>query len=66
MFTTKMKNITVNITKLRSPKNYAKDKGVVRQLIYRMINEDKLDTTDIDGTKFVILNKKALEYRSTK
>ena len=56
----------IDITKLRSPQNFANDKGVARQLIYRMMDEGKLDTIDIDGTRFIILNQKALEYRSTK
>lgn len=61
-----MKNKMVDITKLRSPQNFANDKGVVRQLIYRMMDKGLLDTIDIDGTRFIILNQKAIEYRSTK
>ncbi len=61
-----MKDKLVDITKLKSPQNFANDKGVVRQLIYRMMDKGLLDTVDIDGTRFIILNKKASEYRNTK
>jgi hypothetical protein len=56
----------IDITKLRSPQNFANEKGVSRQLIYVMMAERKLDTVDIDGTRFIILNKKALDYKRTK
>ena len=61
-----MKNQLVDITKLRSPQNFANDKSVSRQLIYVMMDKGLLDTVDIDGTRFIILNKKASEYRNTK
>lgn len=61
-----MKSKSIDITKLRSPQNFANDKGVARQLIYVMMDEEKLDTINIDGTRFIILNKKALEYKRTK
>jgi len=61
-----MKSQLMDISKLRSPQNFANDKGVSRQLIYVMMDKGLLDTVNIDGTRFIILNKKALEYRSTK
>jgi hypothetical protein len=56
----------IDITKLRIPIKFAKDKGVSKQRIYELIGLNRFDMIEIDGTKFIILNKKALEYRNTK
>ena len=61
-----MNSKMIDIAKLRSPQNFANEKGVSRQLIYVMMDKGLLDTVDIDGTRFIILNKKALEYRIKK
>jgi hypothetical protein len=61
-----MKKNIIDITKLRIPINFAKDKGVSKQRIYELIGLNRFDVLEIDGTKFIILNKKALEYRITK
>lgn len=56
----------VDITKLRTPINYARDKGVSKQRIYELIGLNRFDVVTIDGTMFIVLNKKASEYRRTK
>jgi hypothetical protein len=61
-----MKKNLIDITRLRIPINFAKDKGVSKQRIYELIALNRFDVVEIDGTKFIILNKKALEYRNTK
>ena len=61
-----MKKNLIDINNLRTPMNYAKDKGVSKQRIYELIGLNRFDVIEIDGTKFIILNKKASEYRSTK
>ena len=53
----------IDITKLRTPINYAKDKGVSKQRIYELIGMNRFDIITIDGTMFIIQNKKAKEYR---
>ena len=61
-----MKKNLIDIRKLRIPINFAKDKGVSKQRIYELMGLNRFDVIEIDGTKFIILNKKALEYRNTK
>ena len=56
----------IDITKLRIPIKFAEDKGVSKQRIYELIGLNRFDVIEIDGTKFIKLNKKALEYRNTK
>ena len=60
-----IKNL-IDINNLRTPFNFAKDKGVSKQRIYELIGLNRFDVIEIDGTKFIKLNKKALEYRNTK
>jgi hypothetical protein len=61
-----MKKNLIDINNLRTPFNYAKDKGVSKQRIYELMGMNRFDVVEIDGTKFILLNKKASEYRSTK
>jgi hypothetical protein len=61
-----MKKNMIDITKLRIPIKFAKDKSVSKQRIYELIGLNRFDVVEIDGTKFILLNKKALEYRNTK
>jgi len=58
-----MKKKNIDISTLRTPINFAKDKGVSKQRIYELIGLNRFDVVEIDGTKFIILNKKATEYR---
>lgn len=58
-----MKKNLIDISKLRTPINYAKDKNVSKQRIYELIGKNRFDVVEIDGTKFIILNEKAKEYR---
>lgn len=58
-----MKKKDIDISKLRAIANFAKDKGVSRQRIYELISLERFDVLEIDGVKFIILNKKAVNYR---
>lgn len=53
----------VNVTELRTPINFAKEKGVSKQNIYEMIGKNRFDIVTIDGTMFIVMNEKAKEYR---
>ncbi|MFH1196971.1 MAG: hypothetical protein V1720_14835 [bacterium] len=64
--TSGMKNESVNIKNLKTPQNFAIEKGISRQLVYRMIGEGKIDTVNIDGTVFILLNEKAKSYKRSR
>lgn len=59
-----LKNIAVN--KLITPSNFAIKKGIDRKVVYYLMNEDKVDYTEIDGVKFIILNEKTNSYKRRK
>lgn len=61
-----MKAKLIDISTLKTPINYAKQKGVSRQRVYLMMQEGKLDYIEIDGTKFITLNKTSKDYRNNK
>ncbi len=50
-----METLKIDRTKLKTYKNYAKENGYTVQRIYQMVNENKLNTTKIDGVIFIVI-----------
>jgi hypothetical protein len=53
----------LDIKKLRKVSRFAKDKGILRTSMYRLLDEDVIDYVVIDGVVFVVLNNKAINYK---
>ena len=51
-----MQPLKIDITKLKTPANYAKIKGMKRELVYYEIKTGKLKSVKIDGVPFVRLS----------
>jgi|GEM_PF-1243091 len=49
----------IDSTKLKTVSNFAKEKDFARQHVYRLIKSEELNSVQIDGVTFVILDKKA-------
>ncbi|MCJ7689439.1 MAG: hypothetical protein MUO60_08990 [Clostridiaceae bacterium] len=54
------------ITKLITPANYGIKKGIDRKVVYYLMNEDRVDYTEIDGVKFIVLTEKSNKYKRQK
>jgi excisionase family DNA binding protein len=52
----------VNIEKLLTVSNYANLKGISRQHIYRLVDNQELTMIKIDGVNFILLDEKALDF----
>ena len=50
-----MNELKVDIRRLKTVENYAKDFGVSKPTVYKMIDDKKLNTVKIDGKTFVKL-----------
>ena len=48
---------------LKTIKNYGDTKNISRQRIYKLVEAGKLDSLDIDGVRFIIMNDKAIKYK---
>jgi hypothetical protein len=48
---------------LKTFKNYGDTKNISRQRIYKLVEAGKLDSIDIDGVRFIIMNDKAIKYK---
>ncbi len=55
--------MNINSEKLRTVKNYGNMKNISRQRIYKLVEANKLDSIDIDGVRFIIMNDKAIKYK---
>jgi hypothetical protein len=53
----------INTNKLKTVKNYGDMKNISRQRIYKLVEAGKLDSIDIDGVRFIIMNEKAIKYK---
>jgi hypothetical protein len=53
----------VNIESLQTPNNYRKAKGMSRAMAYKLIEQGKVDSIEIDGVKFIRIGAK--QRRST-
>ena len=49
----------IDSNKLQKVSNYAKEKGITRQHVYRLIENEEINGIEIDGVNFVILDEKA-------
>jgi hypothetical protein len=58
-----MKNNLVDLNKLVSLKTFGKMKGVSRQRVHILVQQNKLDYVEIDGMKFINLTQKTNNYR---
>ena len=54
--------MNVNIEKLLTVTNYANLKGISRQHIYRLVDNQELTMIKIDGVNFILLDEKALDF----
>ncbi len=54
--------MNVNIEKLLTVSNYANLKGISRQHIYRLVDNQELTMIKIDGVNFILLDEKALDF----
>ena len=48
-----MESQKIDRSKLRTYKNYAKEKGYTVQRIYQLVNEGSLNIVKVDGVKFI-------------
>jgi hypothetical protein len=55
-----------DISKLKTFTNFGKVKGISRQRIHIAVLEGKLNTQEIDGVRFIVLDDKALSYKKRK
>lgn len=53
----------VDVKKLRKVSKFAVDKNIFRTRVYKLLDDDVFDYTVIDGVVFVVLNKKAEDYK---
>lgn len=53
----------IDIKKLRKVSNFAKDKGIFRTSVYRLMEENVIDYITIDNIVFIVLNNKAVDYK---
>ena len=58
----------IDSNKLKTVSTFAKEKGFARQHVYRLIKNDEINSIEIDGIKFIILDKKSenLERKRSK
>ncbi len=58
----------IDSNKLKTVSNFAKEKGFTRQHVYRLIKNNEINSIEIDGIKFIILDKKSenLERKRSK
>ncbi|MDB5153044.1 MAG: hypothetical protein JWR54_1795 [Mucilaginibacter sp.] len=52
-----MQSTKVDITGLKSVKNFAYKESVTTSYIYKLIKENKMNSVDIDGVKFIDILK---------
>ena len=53
----------VDVKKLRKVSNFAVDKSIFRTRVYKLLDDDVFDYTVIDDVLFIVLNKKAADYK---
>ena len=49
----------IDSTKLKTVSNFADEKGFTRQHVYRLIKSDEINSLEIDGVLFIILDDKS-------
>jgi len=53
----------IEINKLQTPANFGMKKGIGRKVVYYLMQEDRVDYTEVDGVKFILLTKKSKGYK---
>ena len=53
----------IDTKSLMTFKNYGDMKFMSRQRVYKLVKANKLDSVDIDGVKFIVMNEKAIKYK---
>lgn len=59
----KINTKNVEISKLITPSNYGLKYGVDRKVVYYLMQVDRIDYTEIDGVKFIVLTDKSKNYK---
>jgi hypothetical protein len=52
----------IESNKLKTVSNYAADKDITRQHVYRLIKGNEINSINIDGVLFVIIDEKAKNF----
>ena len=52
----------IESNKLKTVSNFADEKDVTRQHVYRLIKGNEINSINIDGVLFVIMDKKAKNF----
>jgi predicted site-specific integrase-resolvase len=53
----------IDPNKLQKISNFAEEKGLTRQHVYRLIKNGEINQVIIDGVKFVLLDEQAKQYK---
>ncbi len=53
----------IDSNKLKTFNNFGEIKNLSRQRVYILVESGKLDSIEIDGVKFIVMNKKAIDYK---
>ena len=53
----------IETSELKTFTNFGKLKKISRQRIHIMVQEEKFNTVEIDGVKFIVMNEKAIKYK---
>ena len=49
----------IDSTKLKTVSNFAEEKGFTRQHVYHLIKNEEINSLDIDGVRFIIIDEKS-------
>ena len=53
----------IDSNKLKTVTNFAEEKGFTRQHVYRLIKSEELNSIDIDGVRFIIIDEKSKDLK---
>ena len=53
----------IDTKSLKTFKNYGDMKNISRQRIYKLVEAGKLNSIDIDGVRFIIMDETATKYK---
>lgn len=53
----------IDSTKLQTVSNFANDKGISRQHVYRLIKNNEINGIKIDEIMFVIMDEKSKKFK---
>lgn len=52
----------IDPNKLKTPTNFADEKNITRQHVYRLIKKGEVSSINIDGVEFVIMDEKSKAF----